>query len=196
MFKKLFFVLFIVSLSSYATKPHVTSVKADTEKSYVYWRGNEVGGYHDGNIKLRSGYIISDHGKLVGGKFIIDMNTITNLDIKSEKYSQKLVNHLKDDHFFDVEKFPTSVLIIKNVKKISDQNYNITADLTIRGITNEINFISNVRLRGNQFQAEGDIVIDRTKWDVKYRSSIVGTVADKLIEDNIEFKVFLYSVSR
>ncbi len=145
MFKKLFFVLFIVSLSSYATKPHVTSVKADTEKSYVYWRGNEVGGYHDGNIKLKSGYIISDHGKLVGGKFIIDMNTITNLDIKSEKYSQKLVNHLKDDHFFDVEKFPISMLIIKNAKKISDQNYNITADLTIRGITNEINFISNVR---------------------------------------------------
>ena len=119
-----------------------------------------------------------------------------HVDIKSEKYSQKLVNHLKDDHFFDVEKFPTSVLIIKNVKKISDQNYNITADLTIRGITNEINFISNVRLRGNQFQAVGDIVIDRTKWDVKYRSSIVGTVADKLIEDNIEFKVFLFSVSR
>ena len=111
MFKKLFFVLFVVSLSSYATKPHVTSVKADTEKSYVYWRGNEVGGFHDGNIKLKSGYIISDHGKLVGGKFIIDMNTIINLDIKSEKYSQKLVNHLKDDHFFDVEKFPTSISI-------------------------------------------------------------------------------------
>ena len=113
MFKKLFFVLFIVSLSSYATKPHVTSVKADTEKSYVYWRGNELGGFHDGNIKLKSGYIISDHGKLVGGKFIIDMNTMVAIAIIINKLmiTQNIMNMVTNT------KTITNLLIINKIIK-------------------------------------------------------------------------------
>ena len=51
--------------------------------------------------------------------FIIDMSTITNTDLEDAEYNAKLVNHLKSDDFFGVEKFPTAKLEIKGSEKFT-----------------------------------------------------------------------------
>ena len=64
---------------------------------------------HNGDIKIKSGKLVLDHGKLSWGEFVIDMTTINTLDM-SEKYNDKLNSHLSNEDFFNVEKFPTAVL--------------------------------------------------------------------------------------
>ncbi|MBX2952404.1 MAG: YceI family protein [Leadbetterella sp.] len=43
--------------------------------------------------------------------------------------------HLKSDDFFSVEKFPTLTFKSTSVKKVSGNNYKITGNLTMKGVT-------------------------------------------------------------
>lgn len=47
-------------------------------------------------------------------------------------------NHLKSADFFDVERFPTISFKSTNIKKISDSEYVISGDLTIKDVTKNI----------------------------------------------------------
>jgi|SRR5690625_2334254 len=49
-------------------------------------------------------------------------------------------NHLKSGDFFDAETHPEIVFVSKSIKKVSDSEYDVTGDLTIRGTTNEETF--------------------------------------------------------
>ena len=48
--------------------------------------------------------------------------------------------HLKSPDFFDVEKFPTITFVSKSFTKINDEDYTLTGDFTIKGITKTIDF--------------------------------------------------------
>ncbi len=49
-------------------------------------------------------------------------------------------------------------------------------------------------LKGIIFLATANIVIDRTKWDVVYKSgNIFKDLGDKIIHDEINFDIFLLS---
>ncbi len=52
--------------------------------------------------------------------------------------SSKMDVHLKSPDFFDVFKYPLVTFNSKQVKKADDGNLKLTGDLTIRGITREI----------------------------------------------------------
>ena len=180
-----------LTLISFASKPHVNKVKVNTTNSTVKWTGFKVASSHNGTINIKSGALDFDHGVLVGGNFVIDMNTIKNTDIESVK----LENHLKDEDFFNVAEFPTAVLTITNAKKRDGNDYYIVADLTIKGKTHPINFAAVVTANGLHFSAIANIKIDRTKWDVTYNSgNFFENLGDYLIKDEIEFDVFLLSV--
>ncbi len=126
-----------------------------------------------------------ENSKLVGGNFTLDLTTIEDTDLTNASMNEKLVGHLKSEDFFSVEKHPTSTFkitkseIIPNAKKGS-HNYIITGDITKKDITHSITFPAAVSFNGNTAQATAKIEIDRTKWDIKYRSGFLGTAADKL----------------
>lgn len=46
--------------------------------------------------------------------------------------------HLQSEDFFHAEKYPTLTFVSTNVKKASGQNYQITGNLTLHGVTKEI----------------------------------------------------------
>jgi polyisoprenoid-binding protein YceI len=46
--------------------------------------------------------------------------------------------HLKSDDFFSASKFPDMVFVSKSVKKVGKDNYKVTGDLTIRGVTKSV----------------------------------------------------------
>jgi len=47
-------------------------------------------------------------------------------------------NHLRSPDFFDAEKYPDIVFRLKSISKSGDDQYKVTGDLTIKGITKEI----------------------------------------------------------
>ena len=53
---------------------------------------------------------------------------------------------------------------------------------------------ANIDINGTNFQADSKIKIDRTKWDITYKSgNFVKELGDKAILDEIEFDIFLLS---
>ena len=124
-------------------------------------------------------------GKLVGGSLVVDMTTITE-----SKGSTKLEGHLKSDDFFSVEKFPTATIKIKGSSEGENGDLEVTADLTIKGTTQEITFMAMVEESGDGINGSADLVFDRSKFDVRYGSnSFFDDLADKAISDNITLTI-------
>jgi len=183
----LFFSIPLISIN------HTNDIPVSISKSKVQWTGSKPTGSHTGTINLSSGKLVFDHGRLVGGEFIINMGTIECTDIEGRK-GQRLVEHLKNEDFFFVEKHPTARLEIVTAQPMPDNMYKILANLTIKDITHEVIFSSHLTIKGNQFVASAKIEIDRTKWGVVYKSgNVFKDLGDKIIDDQIDFDVFLTS---
>ena len=159
-----------------------TMVKLDESK--VKWIGRKLGGEHSGFLKLKSGQLVLDKNTLKGGEFEIDMTSLTNEDITDASSNGKLVGHLKSDDFFSVEKNPTAKFKITKVEKAVAGKQNITGDLTIKGITHPITFPAEVTMKDGKVTAVGKLEVDRTKYDIKYRSlKFFSDIGDKVIKD-------------
>lgn len=162
--------------------------EADVNASTLKWIGKKVGGSHNGQIKLMSGHISINNNMVVKGMFVIDMKTISNDDLKNETLNKKLVNHLKSNDFFGVEKHPNTILKILSSTPLQKGETNIMANLTIKGITHPISFKG--MKKGNILTA--NIVVDRAKYDVRYGSgSFFENLGDKLIYDDFTIEVRL-----
>lgn len=164
--------------------------KVDASKSEVKWHAKKVTGEHMGTIAVSNGQLQVNGNKVTGGKFVIDMNSIVCTDIKDAEYNQKLVGHLKSDDFFSVEKHPTATFNITSLKPVAKAaagkpNYNVTGDLTVKGITKQITFPATINVKDGVATAKADVTIDRSKFDVRYGSnSFFDNLGDKAIYDD------------
>lgn len=170
--------------------------KVDVNKSKLGWEGRKVTGAHHGTINLKDGSLEFVEGNLSGGEFTIDMNSMVNLDMEDKTWNKKLIDHLKSDDFFSVEKFPVAKFKITDVKNYKDSsteaNFPVIGDLTIKGITHSIEFPAIVKLENNTVSASAKIEVDRSKFDVRYGSgSFFKGLGDKLIYDNFTMTINL-----
>ena len=176
----------LLALSSFATEP-VKGGEIDLEASQIEWVGKKVTGQHTGTIQIKSGSLDMSNGKISGGMFEIDMTSIEVTDL-SGNMKGKLEGHLSSDDFFGVGNFPTATVKITEASKMEDNQYGITADLTIKGITHPVSFTATV----SDNQAMADITVDRAKYDIRYGSgSFFDGLGDKMIYDNFDLSVKL-----
>lgn len=177
-------VLLVISLPLFSKEYRVNSTSSTLE-----WNAKKVTGQHNGTISFGEGIINFDRQKITSGKVAVDMKTIANTDPISDDYKQKLIGHLKSDDFFGVEKFPVATLEVKNVVSKSDNLYHFTADLTIKGITSPVEFDADVNHDSDQITATGTMVVNRTKYGIKYGSgSFFEGLGDKMIYDEFTVK--------
>ena len=166
------------------------TLKVNTSASKLVWNGKKVTGEHTGNINISNGNLLIAKNQLVGGTFDIDMNSMTATDITDAEYNGKFIGHMKSDDFFSTAKYPKATFKITNVAAIKgakqgQPNYNVTGDLTIKGITNKVTFPATVKVEGNKATANGTATVDRTKYDIKYGSkSFFESIGDKAINDD------------
>lgn len=163
------------------------NLNVDTKASKVYWTAKKVTGEHTGYVAIQNGNVLLKDGVISDASVTMDMNTIECTDMQGE-WKDKLVGHLKSEDFFSVEKNPTASFDVKSVKKSGVQNV-VTGDLTIKGITHEVSFPVEVKHADNTFTASGTAKLDRTKWDIRYRSGKFFTdLGDNLIYDEFEIR--------
>lgn len=161
--------------------------KVDAEKSKLTWVGKKVTGQHNGTITIAEGSLSVKSKKVTGGSFVIDMTSITDID-----KNERLVGHLKSDDFFSTEKHPKATFIITTITPSEKEQFVIKGNLTIKGITNEVEFPATIQQLGKQITAKAKILVDRTKFDIKFRSgNFFENLGDKAIEDNFELNVEL-----
>lgn len=187
-------IIFAVLVMGVVTVSYAQTFKADATQSKIKWHGSKVTGEHVGFINLKSGKLMMDNGKVTGGEFVVDMTSITNTDIESEEYNQKLVGHLKSDDFFGVDKFPLATLKITGAKESNEEGstHNFSGEITIKGKTEKITFPANVKMEGDKLMATAKITIDRSKFDVRYGSgSFFDGLGDKMIYDDFDLNIDL-----
>lgn len=161
----------------------------------INWVGKKaIGSQHIGTVKIKGGSVKTKGNDIIGGNVEIDMTSIENNDLEGEKKG-KLEGHLRSPDFFNVEGFPTATLAIKSAQQVLNEpsvTHQLSGDLTIKGITHQIEVKANVSFVGDKMLvATPAFSIDRTKWDVKYGSGLLGTAADQIIDDEIFLVVSL-----
>ena len=188
--KKFLFLPLLAIIAMAATV--ATDYKVDTATSNIVWTGYKVTGQHTGNVKVKSGSLAVTDGKLTGGSFEVDMNSITCTDMQGE-YGDKLLGHLKSEDFFGTAKYPTAKYVItKAIPTDSKGNYKIVGNMTIKWTTKEVKFNANVSEKDGTVTATGKMTIDRSEFEVKYGSgSFFDGLGDKTIYDDFDLNIAL-----
>lgn len=172
---------------------------ADTAKSLLRWEGRKtlILNYKDtGVIKLQSGQIKIENGRVSGGEFTMDMTSIATEKTSIGADEDLLTRHLKSPDFFDAEKFSTSRLVLtavtKDVADASGNKYRISGELTIKGITQPIVFPAEIYRSGSALKALARLELDRTKWEVRFGSGkFFQNLGNSLIDDNFTVELSL-----
>lgn len=159
--------------------------KIEVAKSNIDWTGRKVTGSHNGTIAIKEGELTVDDGRLTGGKFIVDTTSIKVLDVTDSATNRQFAGHLASDDFFSTAQFPEAIFEITAV-----QDNKVDGNLTIKGITHPVGFEANLNINQSELTASGTIVIDRTKYGIKFRSgNFFQKLGDTLIYDDFDLNV-------
>jgi polyisoprenoid-binding protein YceI len=172
--------------------PSTQVFRVNEKTSSLIWKASKVTGKHNGRISIAEGKIEFDSLKITGGIIKFDMTSIVNDDLTDSSYNAKLVNHLKSEDFFNVNAFPVSTFEFTKVTSSGEDRYEVTGNLTIKGITNPITFPATIKVTGETLVAVGTATVDRTLYDIKYGSGkFFKNIGDKAIHDDflIEFNI-------
>ena len=188
--KKIFLTLTILTgmavFMSFDKAVKEVNYTVDTERSSIDWSAKKVGGSHKGTVKITSGNLVYNGKALTKGSFLINMTSLTS-------DNAKVTTHLQSDDFFSAEKNPNSKFEITKVTAAGADRVNIAGILTIKGISHPITFPATVKIEKNIVVAVANgIRVDRTKYDIKYRSkTFFLEIADKAIDDEFELNINL-----
>ena len=182
------------------------SYKVDPADSKVEFIGTKVTGYHVGEIKIKSGELAVKDGNVTGGNFILDMTSLNIYGGKDTASDNKLEGHLKSKDFFEVQGNPEATFVVTSVKpftgtvkdtvdkrqeaiskyKVSNPTHTISGNLTIKGVTKNIEFPAQVTINANSVDALAKFNIDRREWNIVYPGK-----PDDLIRDQVHLGIAL-----
>ncbi len=179
-----------------ATVVDAVKFTVDTAASTIDWVGSKPTENHTGTIDIESGVVKVDGDKITG-TFLIDMTSINVTDLEG-KGKASLEGHLKgeaegkEDHFFNVAKYPTAAFEVTGVTEKEGKKM-MQGNLTIRDQKKNIEFPVTYTVEGSNMTLTSEpFTIDRTDWGVNYGSkSIFDNLGDKFISDDIQLTVKL-----
>ena len=149
----------------------------DLKASKFKWRGTKVTGEHFGEVPLKSASLETKGDQITGGNFVIDLTKMTVTDLQGE-WADKFLKHIKNEDFFEVNKYPTATLVIEK-----DDGKKLSGKMTIKGKTNPISF--SYKKSGKKYS--GQLIFDRTKYSIVYGSgNFFKNLGDKVIKDKVE----------
>ena len=170
----------------------MANFKIQKSSSTVNWTGKKVLGLHTGTINIADGFIEITDNLIKSGEIQIDMTSIVITDIEDKKTHDDFLAHLKNDDFFAVDKFNIAKLVISGSEKTENNKLKVDGMLTIKDISHPISFIASVEIFTDFLHALGEIVIDRTIYNIRYGSGkFIQNLGDTLIHDEfvLQFKL-------
>ncbi|WP_415327691.1 YceI family protein [Chryseobacterium sp. MMS23-Vi53] len=166
--------------------------KVNSEKSLVEWIGRKVTGAHNGTIEVKEGSFTFENDNLLAGKFIINTKSITILDVEDADTNAQFASHLASDDFFNSDQYPEAIFEITHAEPSDNNLYHVKGNLTIKGITNSIETTLQIVKTENTAILDAKIVIDRTKFNIKFRSAnFFANLGDTLIYNNFDLNIHL-----
>jgi polyisoprenoid-binding protein YceI len=97
---------------------------------------------------------------------------------------QRRDDHLRGKDFFDVATYPQITLVSKKITKTGDRTYAVTGDLTLRGVTKQLDVeITQVFYENNRGRFRANFRINRKEFGITYDSKM------NPIEDIVQVQV-------
>ena len=167
----------------------------DPAASQVTWVGSKPTGTHTGTFDVSAGKMMVNGDNITGGEFTIDIASLTVTDLDEENGKGKLEGHLTSADFFETEKYPDAKFEIASITPISDMEgatHKMVGNLSMHGESKSVSIPVNVSMSGDKLMATTPaFTINRTDWNIKYGSGLIGTAQDKLINDDVELTIKL-----
>lgn len=167
-------------------------------ESQIQWEGKKtlVKDWVDiGFVSLVSGDISIVDKTPSSGKITIDMNSISATKTGANSGEDKLSMHLKSADFFDTTVYPTGEFKVSSISLIENNNYKVTGDIKIKGITKIIEFPASIYMKDNKILVDGEITLNRADFNVRYGSkSFFNDLGDKVIDDNFILRLKLVAI--
>lgn len=191
-------ILILLLLLLQLTAKAQQTYQLDIKKSKLFWKSPKtMGKGHFGYLLFSFGNLnYSPAGQPVSGFFSIDMNTLNSTDRKTAKDKKEVDDLLKNKDFLAVDQFPTTVMNVKQIIRTNQPNvFKVKGDLTIRGITNPIEFLATIKKSGNAIRVTGEIKVDRIKWNIHHQPKTwdpIAALKDKVIADEFPVTLDLY----
>ena len=172
--------------------------RLDKEKCTLEWIGRNLNKRHYGRIAIQTGELAIAEGRLTAGNIVLDMTTISNLDLQDAVWRDMLIRHLKSDDFFAVESFPTASFTLtgwetQDVNSLKAPKGIITGDLAIKDVTRPISIQTTIApQQDGSILAHATFDIDRTLWNVCYGSCrMFERLGMHFVDDLISLELFV-----
>ncbi len=174
---------------------------AENAKSTIAWKAYHKGGMLPrwGVLDLANGEFTVDDSGITAGNFTIDMASIKADEAAledTEKTAADLEGHLKNEDFFNVEKFPTATFEITNVADftattdektaaIEDANKLVSGNLTLLGNPLNVTFPAKITIEEGNAKFEARFRVNRADWGIKFGTTELDP-ADWMISKDID----------
>lgn len=140
-----------------AAEPVVATYTLDASASTLEWTGKKTGaeeGQHTGTVTFTEGSVETTDNVVTSGTVVLAATTINATDLEGE-YQGMLNGHLKNEDFFDVEKYPN---ITVKFGEVSDNKIKATVNVTGMDFTQEIPVTTKVS--DDKVTADGKFTFD------------------------------------
>ena len=175
----------------------------DQSVSSIAWLATHRGGLlpRYGTIGLLEGSLSVKNKEITAGSFTFDISTIKVNSISTDSSSDKasdLEKHLKNEDFFNIERYPNAKFEITSVKDYDsavlvtqmDSATNIVSgNLTIKDSTINITFPAKIDITKKSVLVNAKFKIDRTLWGLNYKAQ--GDPKDWAISRDLEMTLHL-----
>lgn len=154
----------------------VTYAITPNDDSFVGWTGyGGIFGHMDGGFANFEGTITMPGG----GDFTQAKIDATVMMDSIFSTSNGLTEKLKDEHFFDVAKFPTATFTSSSVEK-TDEGYNVLGNMTIRDTKFGVSLPVKMEMDGENIRATSELTFNRNDWGITYQGT-----GDNFIKDDV-----------
>lgn len=122
-----------------------------------------------------------------------DVNSIDTRDAQRD-------GHLKSPDFFDAEKFPTLEFRAKRITRKSGDEYGITGDLTMHGVTREVTFAGTMEGQGKdpwgneRFGLSAEAKVNRKDWGLVWNVAL--ETGGILVGEDVKISVSLEAIKQ
>lgn len=169
----------VVDAAPQDSAAEVLPINPETTK--LEFVGSKVTGSHDGGFKELKGtfHVVPDRLEESRLQTEIDMNSTWS-------DSDRLTAHLKNEDFFDVQKYPTAEFVSTKIvpNKDAEGTHTITGNLTLHGVTKSITFPATLEVTDGAASLNSEFAINRKDFGIAYAGS-----PDNLIRDEVLIKL-------
>ncbi len=170
-------IIILLLLIPFGLSAQNLSVQSATK---INWKGKAAYSSYspEGTLELLSGKLTLKDGLIDTLNIVIDMRSL-------EQENQQLQDHLRNEDFFDVERFPVATFVLTEpVEKLSGP-VELVGNLTIKGNTRPERIKATITTEQQGIRLQFEHQMDRTQYGVTFNSpSFFENLKDQAIDDD------------